>query len=126
VGGGGGVREGSFSSHSLGRTRSAALIYHSNSLPTSNVGLNFVPQGCPQTTNVMGLEISEIVGYMDCLTGLQHIYIQKTATRSQRLIRWHISSIRCLIYLHSMETVKLNFHLGKELRLTTTEQWTML
>jgi hypothetical protein len=83
-GGGGGERDGSFYSHSLGRTRRAVIINHSNSLPTSNVVLNFVPKDYPQAANVMRLEILEIIGSMGCLTGLQPIYIhqnKKNATQ---------------------------------------------
>jgi hypothetical protein len=40
------------------------------------VRLNFVPQGYHQAVNIKSLKISEIVGYMSCLTRLQPIYIQ--------------------------------------------------
>jgi hypothetical protein len=91
---GGGVREDSFSFHSLERTRRAALINQPNSIPFSNVGLNFVPQGYRQAANLMGQKISEIVGYTGFLTGMEPIYIQQFTTRSQR----HISSNHYLIY----------------------------
>jgi hypothetical protein len=40
------------------------------------VGLNIFPPRLSKAANVMVLEISEIVDYMGCHTGLQPIYIQ--------------------------------------------------
>jgi hypothetical protein len=102
----------------------AHLINYSNSCPASNVELNLVPNQSSKAVIV-----DEPWDLTNCrLDGLPTwvvAHIDPTYPhRSQSHIIWYISFNHYLYTYTTVKTVKLNFHVNTELRLSTTEQWT--
>ena len=104
AGGGGGVREGLFSSQAPIACRRETLINHSNSPSTSGVGLNFPPHLVPYNPHGP-LEIFQKLQYGP----RAHLRFQQSPTRSRGPIVSSVPIVVSIYQCFSKDLLRLNF-----------------